>query len=164
MLDCAERFAADLRTVGILPGDTVLVHSSFKSLGRVPGGIETVVQGFLHAIGPDGTLLMPALTWALTITGRPISVAIASASAAEVVTRPGVVGTACLANNSFAWYSKRSIGSLSVGCPVTCRASCDGVAPWGTVYTANRPTRRAHPAPVDPKRDRVIQVTIPGVI
>lgn len=81
MLDCAERFAADLRTVGILPGDTVLVHSSFKSLGRVPGGIETVVQGFLHAIGPDGTLLMPALTWAL----RP-------PQAFDVRSTPSIVG------------------------------------------------------------------------
>ena len=33
---------------------------------------------------------------------------------AVVVTRPGVVGTLCLANSSFAWYSKRSISSLSV--------------------------------------------------
>ena len=51
--------------MGILPGHTVMVHTSFKALGPVPGGIETVVQGFLLAIGPEGTLLMPALSWAL---------------------------------------------------------------------------------------------------
>jgi aminoglycoside 3-N-acetyltransferase len=42
-----------------------MMHSSFKSLGPVPGGIETVIQGLLLAIGADGTLLMPALSSAL---------------------------------------------------------------------------------------------------
>ena len=63
--DCSDKIAADLRDLGILPGDTVLAHSSFKSLGHVPGGIETVIQGFFHAIGTDGTLLMPALSYGL---------------------------------------------------------------------------------------------------
>ncbi|CFE45878.1 Uncharacterised protein [Mycobacterium tuberculosis] len=44
----------------------------------------------------------PILTCALTITGRPISVAIALAPSAVSVTRPGVLGTLCLANNSLA--------------------------------------------------------------
>src|SRR5215208_2329456 len=48
------------------------------------------------------------------MTGLPISSAIALAPSAVSVTRPGVVGTLCLANSSFAWYSKRSMDSLSV--------------------------------------------------
>ena len=56
----------------------------------------------------------PVLTCAFTITGLPISSAMALASSAVSVTRPGVEGTLCLANSSFAWYSKRSMGSLSV--------------------------------------------------
>jgi hypothetical protein len=63
--DWACRIAAGLRDIGVVAGDTVLVHSSFKSLGPVPGGIETVVQGLLLAVGSEGTLLMPALSWAL---------------------------------------------------------------------------------------------------
>ncbi len=63
--DCCGRIADDLANLGVVTGDTVLVHSSFKSLGPVPGGIETVVQGPLRAVGPKGTLLMPALSWAL---------------------------------------------------------------------------------------------------
>jgi aminoglycoside 3-N-acetyltransferase len=63
--NCAGKIAACLGDLGILPGDTVLVHSSFKSLGPVPGGIETVIQGFLRAIGTEGTLLMPALSYTL---------------------------------------------------------------------------------------------------
>jgi aminoglycoside 3-N-acetyltransferase len=61
--DCSGKIAADLRNLGILPCDTILVHSSLKSLGPVPGGIETVIQGLLQAIGTGGTLLMPALSW-----------------------------------------------------------------------------------------------------
>ena len=62
---CSKRIAAEIGDLRVLPGNTVLLHSSFKSLGTVPGGIETVILGFLRAIGPDGTLLMPALSWAL---------------------------------------------------------------------------------------------------
>jgi len=62
---CAQRIAEDLNALGIRPGLTILVHASFKALGPVPGGIETVIQGLLRGIGPDGTLLMPALTWSL---------------------------------------------------------------------------------------------------
>ncbi|MBN1555328.1 MAG: AAC(3) family N-acetyltransferase [Phycisphaerae bacterium] len=62
---CIQTIAADLANLGILPGRTVLVHSSFKSLGPVPGGIETVLRGFLQAVGSEGTLLMPALSYTL---------------------------------------------------------------------------------------------------
>ncbi len=55
--------AADLKTLGVGPGDTILVHSSFKALGPVPGGIGTVIQALIHAVGVAGTLLMPALSY-----------------------------------------------------------------------------------------------------
>lgn len=60
--ECAGRIASDLRNLGILPGQTVLVHSSFKAMGPVPGGLETVLRGLLDALGDAGTLLMPALS------------------------------------------------------------------------------------------------------
>jgi aminoglycoside 3-N-acetyltransferase len=59
------KIAAGFRDLGVVEGDTVLVHSAFKSLGPVPGGIEVLVQGLLLAVGPEGTLLIPALSWAL---------------------------------------------------------------------------------------------------
>jgi len=40
-----------------------LVHSSLSSMGIVPGGAETVIQGLLTALGEDGTLLFPALSY-----------------------------------------------------------------------------------------------------
>ena len=48
-----------LSVLGVQQGDTVLVHSSFKSLGPVDGGAETVISGFLDAIGEEGTLVFP---------------------------------------------------------------------------------------------------------
>jgi aminoglycoside 3-N-acetyltransferase len=62
---CSRIICRQLRRLGVSPGDTILVHSSFKSLGRVPGGIETVIQGLLGAIGKNGTLMMPGLSWSL---------------------------------------------------------------------------------------------------
>ena len=44
---------------GLQSGDTVIIHSSFKSLGEVEGGAETVIQGFLDVIGEGGTLVFP---------------------------------------------------------------------------------------------------------
>jgi aminoglycoside 3-N-acetyltransferase len=62
---CRSQVARDLLDLGVKNGDTILVHSSFKSLGPVPGGIETLLLGLFGAIGASGTLLMPALCWAL---------------------------------------------------------------------------------------------------
>lgn len=63
MEEIVERIAAELLTIGLQPGGVVMVHSSFRSLGLVPGGAETVVRGLLRALGSDGTLLMPALSY-----------------------------------------------------------------------------------------------------
>jgi aminoglycoside 3-N-acetyltransferase len=49
--------------LGVRPGGVLLVHSSLRALGHVPGGAETVIAGLRHALGPEGTLLMPALTY-----------------------------------------------------------------------------------------------------
>lgn len=51
---------AGLERLGILPGDVLFVHSSLKSLGYVEGGAATVVQALQDAVGPGGTLLLPA--------------------------------------------------------------------------------------------------------
>ncbi|GHH89152.1 aminoglycoside N(3)-acetyltransferase [Streptomyces capitiformicae] len=50
---------ADLRALGVNPGETLLAHSSLSSLGWVCGGAVAVVRGLLDALGPDGTLVVP---------------------------------------------------------------------------------------------------------
>ena len=52
----------DLKRLGIRPGDHVMLHGSLSSLGWVEGGAEEVVEAFLEAMEPDGTLLTPAFT------------------------------------------------------------------------------------------------------
>ncbi|MFE9672636.1 aminoglycoside N(3)-acetyltransferase [Streptomyces sp. NPDC006259] len=54
-----DTLAADLRALGVEPGETLLAHSSLSSLGWVCGGAVAVVQGLLDALGPDGTLVVP---------------------------------------------------------------------------------------------------------
>lgn len=50
-----------LEKLGITAGDTVLVHSSLRSLGQLENGADTVIRGFEDVIGKQGTLVMPTL-------------------------------------------------------------------------------------------------------
>ncbi|MCH5673154.1 aminoglycoside N(3)-acetyltransferase [Streptomyces gilvus] len=57
-----DTVTAQLRALGVEPGETLLVHSSLSSLGWVCGGAVAVVQGLLDAVGPDGTVVVPTQT------------------------------------------------------------------------------------------------------
>lgn len=61
-----SRLARALTGLGVQPGSVLLVHSSLKSLGWVAGGPVAVVQALIDALGPRGTLVMPAFTGDLT--------------------------------------------------------------------------------------------------
>lgn len=52
----------DLRTLGLAPGDVVLVHTSMKGLGHIDGGPNAVIEALLEAVGEEGTVLFPTLT------------------------------------------------------------------------------------------------------
>jgi aminoglycoside 3-N-acetyltransferase len=51
-----------LRAVGVRDGGTIIVHASLSRLGWVVGGAHGVVAGILDAVGPEGTVVMPAQT------------------------------------------------------------------------------------------------------
>lgn len=49
---------ADLRRLGVSPGDVLMVHASLRRLGPVEGGPAGVVRAIDTALGPDGTWMM----------------------------------------------------------------------------------------------------------
>lgn len=55
--------ADGVRSLGVGPGDVVMFHSSLKSMGHVSGGPNAVIDGFLEAVGPEGTVAVPTLWW-----------------------------------------------------------------------------------------------------
>lgn len=64
-------FSRDFMNLGILPGDTVLMHSSMKSLGT-----DVTPEYFLKALseylGEKGTLLLPTLTYSNVGEHQPL--------------------------------------------------------------------------------------------
>lgn len=55
-----QNLARDLRSLGLSPGQVLIVHSSLSSLGWVNGGPVTVIQALMEVLTPEGTLIMPA--------------------------------------------------------------------------------------------------------
>ena len=58
-----EELIEGFRNLGVAEGDTLLVHSSYKSLGEVDGGPQAVVRGLETALGAEGTLIMPTFNF-----------------------------------------------------------------------------------------------------
>ncbi len=54
-----DRLVEDLRKAGIEKGDTLIFHSSMKSIGWIVGGAVTVIAALMEAITKEGTLVMP---------------------------------------------------------------------------------------------------------
>lgn len=70
--DVACRMARDLAGLGVTKAGILLVHSSLKSLGNLPDGPGTAVEGLLQALGSEGTLLMPALSYGTVKEESPV--------------------------------------------------------------------------------------------
>ncbi len=80
----AERLTSGAQSLGVREGGVLLVHSSLKALGFVPGGALTVISALQKAVGLNGTLVLPTHTWEWTSKGlRQI----------DVRTTPSCVGT-----------------------------------------------------------------------
>jgi aminoglycoside 3-N-acetyltransferase len=60
-----EQLVDGFRKLGVKEGDTLLVHSSYKSFGEVDGGPATVNRALEAALGTDkdGTLIMPTFNF-----------------------------------------------------------------------------------------------------
>lgn len=62
-----SRIVAALRDMGVVPGDSVLVHSSFRSLGKVDGGPDAVIDALLSAVGEAGNVMMPTFNYSFPL-------------------------------------------------------------------------------------------------
>ena len=49
--------AADLARLGLVPGDTVMVHAAVSKVGRLLDGPDTIIAALCDAVGPGGTVL-----------------------------------------------------------------------------------------------------------
>jgi aminoglycoside 3-N-acetyltransferase len=54
---------ATLRKLGVVKGDVIIVHSSLRGLGYIPGGPVTVVRALQECVGPRGTVAMPVFSY-----------------------------------------------------------------------------------------------------
>ena len=57
-----EKLTQDFTDLGIEKGDTLFIHSSFKSLGPVEEGAGTVISALEAAVGEEGLILMPTFS------------------------------------------------------------------------------------------------------
>lgn len=55
-----ETLKRQLRTLGIQPGDHLIVHSSLRAMGWVSGGPQAVVEALIETITNKGTIVMPS--------------------------------------------------------------------------------------------------------
>jgi len=55
-----SRLADDLRKLGVLPGQVVMLHASVRAIGWVVGGPDMVIQALLDVLTCEGTLMMVA--------------------------------------------------------------------------------------------------------
>jgi aminoglycoside N3'-acetyltransferase len=53
-----DDLTADLRRLGVGPGEILMVHASLRAVGPVDGGADGVVDALEAAIGPAGSLFM----------------------------------------------------------------------------------------------------------
>ncbi len=65
-----RKLQSDLAALGIRNGDTVMMHSSYKSMGvSIPP--QDFFRGFLELLGREGTLVLPALSYASVTYDQP---------------------------------------------------------------------------------------------
>lgn len=70
-----NRMTSDLLHLGVRPGGVLLVHASLRSLGMPegdPNRAEIAICALLEVLGPEGTLLMPALSYASVSARQPV--------------------------------------------------------------------------------------------
>ena len=68
---CIKNIQADLYALGIEPGDTLLIHSSYKAMEITEGGADTFFEAVLSYLEQNGTLVMPVLSFVAVTAENP---------------------------------------------------------------------------------------------
>lgn len=131
----------DLERMGIAPDDTLLVHSSFKSIGAVEGGADGVLDAFMKVFGAGrGLLVFPTLTYANVKPQPPFDCNVFSVNdtptCVGILTelfrrRPGVVRSWHPTHSVAAWGSEAAAftsGHERFDSP------CARTSPWGRLW------------------------------
>jgi aminoglycoside N3'-acetyltransferase len=58
-----EQLVCQLKALGIKPGDGLLVHSSYSTIGKVVGGPDAVLDALLETVGAEGHIMFPAFAF-----------------------------------------------------------------------------------------------------
>lgn len=66
-----EQLTLDLSALGLARGDAVYVHTSLKRVGWIDGGPCALLEAFLEALGPQGTLAVPTHSLSFPGFGKP---------------------------------------------------------------------------------------------
>ena len=106
----ADDLTRDLIRAGIEKGDILMVHSALSRIGNVRGGAQTVIESLMKAVGPEGTVLMPAFGAPVTEmneTDTPIDLRTARSRVGTITevfrTMPGVLRSSHPFTSICAW-------------------------------------------------------------
>jgi len=58
-----DELISNFKKLGVVKGDVLLVHSSYKSFGGVEGGPQTVINALKSILTEDGTLIVPTFNY-----------------------------------------------------------------------------------------------------
>ena len=91
-----EQLRNDLAAMEIKPSDTLLIHSSMKSIGPVEGGAEAVLDMLMDYFKEQGLLVFPTLSYMLAHQKNPRFDVRTTPSAVGILSelfrqRPGVI-------------------------------------------------------------------------
>ncbi len=66
--------------------DGVLVlHSAFRNLGHQGYRVDSLIEALIDGMGPDGTLVMPAMSWRIVTPAKPVFDELATESHVGVI-------------------------------------------------------------------------------
>jgi aminoglycoside 3-N-acetyltransferase len=125
-----------LKAAGLGNSDTVMVHSSLKSIGECEGGADGVIDTLISYFCGEGLLCMPALSYRDVSAEKPLFSVLSTPSCVGVIPelfrkRPGVVRS---------WHPTHSVCAMGRDAEVFTagheKFDSPGhrLSPWGRLY------------------------------